>query len=85
MARYEPSIHTDRTMMKTSHWNPFKLHERQPPRPRTERRHQPRMPYDTWTPSLREDFRKQEFLNGIEVLESDWGKWQDTQAAFLQR
>jgi hypothetical protein len=34
---------------------------------------------------MREDYRKREFLGGVDVQDSDWSSWQDTMADFLRR
>lgn len=52
------------------------------PRPASERRTKPRDLREIWTPSMREDFRMQEFLSGVQVHDIDWTEWQDTATAF---
>lgn len=70
--------------MNMSSWNPLRRPTASP-RLKADRRTQPRSPRDTWTPLMREDYRKREFLGGVDVQDSDWSSWQDTMADFLRR
>jgi hypothetical protein len=50
-----------------------------------DRRDCDRVPQPQWPEPMRDDFRRLEFLSGVEVQESDWAFWQDTVAAFKKR
>lgn len=50
----------------------------------SERRTQQRDQREIWTPSMREDFRMQEFLSGVQVHDIEWSEWQDSLLEFQQ-
>lgn len=50
-----------------------------------DRRTTVRKPHDVWPETVREEFRKLQFLDGVEVNELDEGAWRQLLACFEGR
>jgi len=53
--------------------------------PAAERRAAARKPHDVWPETVREEFRKVQFLDGVEVDEVDEDAWRQLLACFEGR